>query len=154
MKTKNKLTKKQILLKKQAEKRSNRILIFTGIGIVLLIFASWGYQYYREYQDKNAYKEYIGLEVPKDKVCMRGDLVKHASTSQVNVNGKMYQACCNTCESMIRSNSQNRLAIDPLTKKTIDKSEAYVVLNPMKEGKVVYFESFNNFQKYQSANND
>jgi len=62
MKTRKKLTKKQLILQKEkSDKKSNRILIAIGLGIVLIIITFWGFQYYNEYKNKTLKEKYLTI---------------------------------------------------------------------------------------------
>ena len=80
---------------------------------------------------------------------MKGNLIKSKSTIRVEILGKYYQVCCEKCENILLKNINYRQATDPLTGKTIDKSDSYIVLNPTKNGKVIYFESADNYQNFK-----
>lgn len=144
------LSKKQLHKQENIfDKKSDRNLIIIGIGLLLIVVAFYGYRYINEQKDKNAYKKYIGLEVPKDVVCMRGDLVMR-KTYPVEIEGKTYRACCEKCEKIIENNPVIRLSVDPLTNKSLYKSEAFVILDPNKKGKVTYFDSEDTFLQFKN----
>lgn len=147
-------TKKRLSKIRQKEqnirpgKNSNWILFGVGAGILLLIIASYTYFFFNE-PNKNAYQIYDNIEVPSNVVCMKGDLIKPNSTIRVEILGNFYQVCCEKCENKLINNINYRQATDPFTGKTIDKSDSFIVLNPAKNEKVIYFESEDNYESYK-----
>jgi YHS domain-containing protein len=66
----------------------------------------------------------------------------------VEVNGKTYYGCCQGCVGNLQKNRKTRYAVDPYSKKEVDKSIAYIVVKPGGTGEVLYFESENNYNNY------
>lgn len=87
--------------------------------------------------------------VPTETVCMVTEA--HFSRPQipVKVGGKTYYGCCDGCKKTLTQNKSAREAIDPLTKKVVDKATATIAANRM--GRVMYFESKENFEKYMKT---
>lgn len=69
----------------------------------------------------------------------------------VEVDGKTYYGCCMGCVGNLKKNRAPRYARDPLTGNEVDKATAYIVLKPNGNGKVLYFQSEENYLKYRSG---
>jgi YHS domain-containing protein len=84
--------------------------------------------------------------VSTENVCMVTEV--HFGTPQIPVvvDGKTYYGCCAMCKKTLTENKSTREALDPLTKKVIDKATATIAANG--EGKVLYFESQKNFDDF------
>ncbi|MDZ4660628.1 MAG: hypothetical protein SGJ18_03315 [Pseudomonadota bacterium] len=87
--------------------------------------------------------------VPNKEVCMVTNM--HFSRLQIPVeqSGKTYYGCCENCKATIKNDASSRLATDPQTQKSIDKSKAVIAAN--EAGSVLYFENRANFEKYVST---
>jgi len=81
-------------------------------------------------------------------VCMAMDVVAGASLPAVVVAGKSYYYGTTDCSEQLVSDAARRVAIDPVTHKEVDKSEAVVAVTP--EGKVLYFESDKTLAQYNA----
>ncbi len=77
----------------------------------------------------------------------------HFARAQIPVekDGKTYYGCCENCKTTISKDAGSRTAIDPLTKKSVDKAKAVVAAN--ESGEVMYFENQNNFKRYLTIAN-
>lgn len=86
--------------------------------------------------------------VPTETVCMVTEA--HFSKPQIPVvvSGKTYYGCCEGCKKTLTEDKTAREAVDPVTKKTVDKATATIAANS--SGKVLYFENKKNFEKYMS----
>ena len=75
-------------------------------------------------------------------VCMTQDRVYDKPLIPVKFKGKTYYGCCEGCAKSIKANPDRfTRAIDPVTKKVVDKAEAYIV---NLGAKVLYFSSKEN----------
>tara|TARA_R110002049_G_scaffold116099_1_gene268408 strand:+ start:7134 stop:7568 length:435 start_codon:yes stop_codon:yes gene_type:complete len=92
----------------------------------------------------------VGSQVPNELVCMVNDAYMSKPQIPVPVNGKTYYGCCQMCVGTLNNNETARTGIDPLSKKPVDKTEAYIVLMK-EEGDVAYFESKENYLKYKKS---
>jgi len=90
----------------------------------------------------------VGSRVPNELVCMVNDAYMGNPQIAVPVNGKTYYGCCQMCVGKLNNEETARTAIDPYSNKSVDKTEAYIVLMK-KEGEVAYFESEENYQNYK-----
>ncbi|WP_445735926.1 hypothetical protein [Mariniflexile sp.] len=92
----------------------------------------------------------VGAQVPNEMVCMVNDAYMGKPQIPVPVNGKTYYGCCQMCVGTLNNNQTARTAKDPFSGKSVDKTEAYIVL-VKKEGDVAYFESKENYLKYKKS---
>jgi len=90
----------------------------------------------------------VGSQVPNELVCMVNDAYMGMPQIAVPVNGKTYYGCCEMCVGKLNNEETARTAIDPYSNKSVDKTEAYIVLMK-KEGEVAYFESQENYKNYK-----
>lgn len=88
--------------------------------------------------------------VPNSEVCMVTNM--HFARPQIPVEqeGKMYYGCCENCKATIQNDKTARIAIDPYSKKEVDKAKAVIAAND--QGAVLYFENKGNFDKHQGQN--
>ncbi len=89
----------------------------------------------------------VGEQVPNDLVCMVNNAFMGKAQIPVPVNGKTYYGCCDMCVYRLNKEEGSRMAIDPFSGKTVDKSEAYIVLKKP-NGEVYYFESEANYHAF------
>ncbi|MDT8415417.1 MAG: hypothetical protein RQ735_08555 [Flavobacteriaceae bacterium] len=89
----------------------------------------------------------VGEQVPNDLVCMVNNAFMGKAQIPVPVNGKTYYGCCDMCVHRLNKEANSRMATDPFSGKTVDKSEAYIVLTKA-DGEVTYFESEANYHAF------
>ncbi len=91
-----------------------------------------------------------GLVKPEN-VCMVND--RHLGVKQISVEvgGKVYYGCCKMCVSRIRNNESIRYAVDPVSKKKVNKASAFILA--LKDGRVLYFENLENVEKFLKSKN-
>ena len=63
--------------------------------------------------------------------------------------GKTYYGCCENCKKTLAEDAKSRVAVDPITGKSIDKASA--VIAAREDGTVVYFENKKSFDKYTKS---
>ena len=90
--------------------------------------------------------EYLA-RVPSDWVCMVTNRYMGKEQIRVDVNGRTYYGCCQMCKRTLNQDPSSRIAQDPLTGASVDKSKAVVAVLP--GGDVLYFESGKNWKKYR-----
>lgn len=66
----------------------------------------------------------------------------------VPINEKTYYGCCPKCVKDLNADENTRFAVDPFSKKTVDKAMAFIIISPDMTGAVLYFESEKNAKKY------
>jgi YHS domain-containing protein len=84
--------------------------------------------------------------VEPKKVCMINEQVFEKDQIPVEVEGKTYYGCCAMCKKALASDASKRVAIDPVSKKEVDKAKA--IIGALADGSVLYFENEKNFDKY------
>lgn len=87
--------------------------------------------------------------VPNQKVCMVTNMVFPNEQIPVSHSGKTYYGCCQGCKKTLSQDASARTAIDPVTKKSVDKATAVIAARD--DGSVIYFESQTSFQKFQKS---
>ena len=84
--------------------------------------------------------------VETKKVCMVTNMVFPRDQIPVSHAGKTYYGCCENCKKTLSEDASARTAIDPISKKKIDKASAIIAARP--DGSVIYFESKKSFEHY------
>jgi YHS domain-containing protein len=87
--------------------------------------------------------------VPATHVCMMNNRFMGTAQMPVQVEGKTYYACCDMCVKRLNADPGIRSAVDPVTKKPVDKSKA--VIGKLPSGDVVYFESEESLKRYSPS---
>lgn len=85
-------------------------------------------------------------KVEAKKVCMINEHFMNHDQIPVEVDGKTYYGCCAMCKERLEKDAAKRVAVDPVSGKTVDKAKA--VIGAASDGMVVYFESEKNLEKY------
>jgi len=89
--------------------------------------------------------------IDKELVCMVNNAYMGKKQFPVEFGDKLYYGCCEMCVNTIQTDANVRMAKDPVSGKEVDKSEAYIALQPgNKYGGVLYFESEANYKKFLS----
>lgn len=86
------------------------------------------------------------VHVETAKVCMVTNKVFPTAQIPVLIEGKTYYGCCEMCKGQLEEKPQVRMALDPVSKESIDKSTSYIGAD--KQGRVYYFKNKQNFQKF------
>lgn len=87
--------------------------------------------------------------VEAKKVCMVNDAVFPNDQIPIEVNGRTYYGCCEMCKGRLKNDPEVRWAVDPVSKKRVDKALAVIGAKP--DGKVLYFESEKTLRQYNSG---
>lgn len=87
--------------------------------------------------------------VPTKKVCMVTNMVFPRDQIPVVHAGKTYYGCCENCKKTLSQDADARTALDPVSKKPIDKATA--IIASREDGSVVYFESETTYKKYLTS---
>lgn len=85
--------------------------------------------------------------VPSDLVCMVNDEYMGKKQFEVSFEGKTYYGCCQMCKERIPKDQSVRMAIDPLSKKQVDKATALIAVTGDR-GEVSYFENKATYTNY------
>lgn len=81
-------------------------------------------------------------------VCMVNDRYMGKPQLPVDVEGKTYYGCCPMCKARLAADPGARHAIDPVSRKSVDKADAVIARTPA--GSVLYFESSETLAAYAS----
>lgn len=84
--------------------------------------------------------------VETDKVCMVNDQYFGTPQIPVEVDGRTYYGCCEGCKATLAGDARARMAVDPVSGKTVDKSLAHIGASA--DGKVLYFENAANLKAW------
>jgi YHS domain-containing protein len=87
--------------------------------------------------------------VETKKVCMVNNQVFEKDQIPIAVEGKTYYGCCEMCKERLAKDAAARTAVDPVTGKPVDKATAVIAAMP--DGKVLYFESQETYEKYSAG---
>lgn len=88
-----------------------------------------------------------GDVVPHDEVCMVNNAFMGKKQIEVTHNGKKYYGCCEMCEKRIPEEEAVRIAVDPVSKKQVDKAEAVIAITG-DDGEVSYFQNDANYKAF------
>ena len=83
-------------------------------------------------------------------VCMVNNQFMGKPQIPVEVSGKTYYGCCEMCKGKLVNDAAARTAIDPASKREVDKASAVIAKN--ETGDVLYFENEANFATYLRSN--
>ena len=84
--------------------------------------------------------------VDPSQVCMVNNQYMGKPQIPVEVSGKTYYGCCEMCKGKLLGEESARTAVDPTSKRPVDKSVAVIAKN--ENGDVFYFENDANFAAY------
>lgn len=89
----------------------------------------------------------VGVQrVEPKKVCMINERVFANDQIPVQVAGKTYYGCCEMCKTALAQDGSKRTALDPVSKRKVDKAVA--VIGADKKGHVYYFENEENLRAF------
>ena len=83
-------------------------------------------------------------------VCMVNARFMGSEQIPVTVDDKTYFGCCAACKQKLQSSVAARTALDPVTRRPVDKATA--VIGKTETGEVFYFESEDSFSRYAARN--
>lgn len=87
--------------------------------------------------------------IAHSKVCMVDDFFQGDFPNvAVSINNKTYYGCSAKANQDLATTDSLRFAIDPASKKKVDKATAIIAIHPDRDGKVMYFESKETYNKY------
>tara|TARA_R110001583_G_scaffold39260_1_gene125978 strand:+ start:15875 stop:16288 length:414 start_codon:yes stop_codon:yes gene_type:complete len=88
-------------------------------------------------------------KIESSKVCYVNNKFMGIDQMPVLVDNKTYYGCCEGCVTKLQQNLDDvRYGVDPLTGERVDKAMAYIVLSPLGNNDVLYFESEKNYLAY------
>ena len=85
-------------------------------------------------------------------VCMPNNRVFKKEQLSTEIEGKTYYGCCKMCINALNSDPQQRMAVDPVSGKEIDKAEAIIGAAP--DNSIYYFETEENLEGFKLAASD
>ena len=81
-------------------------------------------------------------------VCMVNNHLYEKVQFPVEVNGKTYYGCCPMCKDRLKRDASLRIAVDPVSRKKVDKATAVVGATP--DGRVFYFENKKHMKTFEA----
>lgn len=145
----NKMKKDKLRQDNLWTKKERKVLISTGSVVFFFALVFISHLLWDDYNKTNAYKAYVGIEIPDSMVCMVNGEIKNKAITSVEVMGKTYYGCCGNCISKLKGNLNNSLySMDPVTGKRIDKADAYIRINPKNKKQAAFFESIDTYNSY------
>jgi len=132
--------------------------IYIGVIAISIIFlSSCGHESTKNAESSTNHKQQMeakneahstkGDIVSPDEVCMVNDTYMGKKQFEVKFNGNTYYGCCEMCKERIPKDATVRVAIDPFSKKKVDKSTATIAITG-DNGEVSYFENEANYTSY------
>lgn len=91
--------------------------------------------------------ELAGRVSDRSTVCMVNDKVMGQTQLPVLVAGKTYYGCCAGCVGRLNKDRKARVAVDPVSGREVDKSEAVILRG--ESGEALYFESEDTARRYR-----
>jgi YHS domain-containing protein len=98
--------------------------------------------------EKTVVKETNSAKLASSKVCFVNNKFMGIDQIPVEFEGKTYYGCCKDCVGKLQNIREIRYAKDPLTGAEVDKALAYIVIAPQGNNDVLYFESEDNYLKF------
>jgi YHS domain-containing protein len=89
------------------------------------------------------------IQADPKKICMVTNTAFDKDQIPVQIKGRTYYGCCEMCKGELEKDPKQRVAIDPVSGKKVDKSRA--VIGIASNGGVFYFENSGNLEKYNST---
>jgi YHS domain-containing protein len=84
-------------------------------------------------------------------VCFVNDTYMGQPQIPVEVDGKTYYGCCAGCAKVLRGDPTSRQAVDPKSRRTVDKAAAFIAFDPRDGKHVLYFESPASYRAYREG---
>jgi YHS domain-containing protein len=84
-------------------------------------------------------------------VCMVTNHAFDEPQIPIKIKGKTYYGCCEMCKNMLAKDRKQRSAIDPVSKRKVDKAAAVVGVGTNKG--ILYFENETNLERYNASLN-
>ena len=82
-------------------------------------------------------------------VCMINNQRFNKEQIPVAVGNRTYYGCCEMCKDKLRNDAKSRAAIDPVSKKKVDKATAMIGVDA--DGSAYYFENAENLKQFNPA---
>ena len=100
--------------------------------------------------EKNTVESKKVAKLESSLVCFVNNKFMGIKQIPVEVDNKTYYGCCEDCVGKIKNIREVRYAKDPLTHVEVDKALAYIVIAPQGNNDVLYFESEENYLKFNN----
>lgn len=124
---------------KRLEKDARRVLIF-GFVLFLAVGGGYGFLLNRHYSHVRQVEAYA--------VCMLDDWTSDSAMFPAEVAGETYYCCFENCGLKLQEKTDLRFTNDPVSGAKIDKARAFYGVS--RRGKVYYFESLENLEKFHA----
>ena len=89
------------------------------------------------------------VQVEAQYVCMINNQRFDKEQIPVAVGKLTYYGCCEMCKDKLRNDAKSRAAIDPVSKKKVDKATAVIGVDA--DGSAYYFENAENLKQFKPA---
>jgi len=87
------------------------------------------------------------VQVESKYVCMINNQRFDKEQIPVAVGARTYYGCCEMCKEKLRNDARSRAAIDPVSKKRVDKATAIIGVDA--DGSAYYFENSENLKQFK-----
>jgi YHS domain-containing protein len=87
------------------------------------------------------------VQVEAKYVCMINNQRFNKEQIPVAVGNRTYYGCCQMCKGKLRNDPRSRAAIDPVSKKKVDKATAIIGVDA--DGSAYYFENAENLKQFK-----
>jgi YHS domain-containing protein len=87
------------------------------------------------------------VQVESKYVCMINNQRFNKEQIPVAVGNRTYYGCCEMCKTALRNDPRSRVAIDPVSKKKVDKATAIIGVDA--DGSAYYFENAENLKQFK-----
>ena len=94
-------------------------------------------------------KEQGLVQVEAKYVCMINNQRFNKEQIPVAVGKLTYYGCCEMCKDKLRNDAKSRAAIDPVSKKKVDKATAVIGVDA--DGSAYYFENVENLKQFNPS---
>lgn len=91
----------------------------------------------------------LTLVTDRSLVCMVNNQFMDKPQIPIEVEGRTYYGCCEMCKERLGADPSSRVAVDPVTGKTVDKASAVIAQDA--GGKTFYFESDQTFATFAGS---
>ena len=126
---------------------NTKLPVFNYVIIASIIFINIISSSYAE-QDGSNIENQVFKKVQSSYVCMVTNKLFNKEQIPVEVEGKMYYGCCEMCKGTLENDPNSRVAVDPISGKSVDKALSVTATNS--DGSVYYFENEKNLREFNN----
>lgn len=150
MKSHKHLKKKIIADQAIADKKFfKRLVMIIGLATITILAVNFVILSWCEIKFNYRVKYLFGKEVPRNFICMAGNVLRIHEATQVMIDGELFFACSSQCVNKLRRSSREYcLARDTITGNSVCKADAIIGFKTKKHREVLYFENQESFNKY------